>query len=78
MWSNYPGGGDAIRFVRIGTLESPGSLSPDIHIYTSTKLPWVVLPAGARAVPEFYDPKQEWPAASLARYKAARERHGMK
>ena len=49
-----------------------------MHIFTSTKQPWVVLPAGARALPEFYDPKQEWPAASLARYKAARERHGMK
>ncbi|HLB85479.1 MAG TPA: GFA family protein, partial [Steroidobacteraceae bacterium] len=78
LWSNYPGGGDAIRFVRVGTLDNAGSLSPDIHIFTSTKQPWVVLPAGARSVPEFYDPKQEWPAASLARFKAARERHGMK
>jgi hypothetical protein len=75
LWSNYPGGGDAIRFVRVGTLEDPDRLPPDIHIYTSTKQPWVILPAGARAVPEFYDPKQEWPAESLARYKAARERH---
>jgi hypothetical protein len=74
LWSNYPGGGDAIRFVRVGTLEQPHQLSPDIHIYTSTRQPWVVLPPSARIVPEFYDPKQEWPAESLARYKAARER----
>jgi hypothetical protein len=78
LWSNYPGGGDAIRFVRVGTLEDAARLSPDIHIYTSSKQPWVLLPPGARAVPEFYDPRQEWPAASLARVRAARERHGMK
>lgn len=78
LWSNYPGGGDAIRFVRVGTLEERERFPPDIHIYTSTKQPWVVLPANARVMPEFYDPKQEWPAASLARFKAARERHGMK
>ena len=78
LWSNYPGGGPAIRFVRVGTLEEPGRFPPDVHIYTSTKQPWVVLPAGAREFSGFYDPKQEWPAASLARYKAARERHGMR
>ena len=77
LWSNYSGAGDAVRFVRVGTLDEPGRFPPDIHIFTSTKQPWVVLPAGARVFSEFYDPKQEWPAASLARYKAARERHGM-
>lgn len=78
LWSNYPGGGPAIRFMRVGTLEEPARFPPDVHIYTSTKQPWVVFPAGARVFSEFYDPKQEWPAASLARFKAARERHGMK
>ena len=78
LWSNYPGGGPAIRFVRVGTLEERVRFPPDVHIFTSTKQPWVILPAGARVFAEFYDPKQEWPAASLARYKAARERHGMK
>ena len=78
LWSNYAGGGPAIRFVRVGSLEDRARFPPDVHIFTSTKQPWVVLPAGARVFNEFYDPKQEWPAASLARYKAARERHGMK
>jgi len=74
LWSNYAGGGDAIRFVRVGTLEEPARLRPDIHIFTSTKQPWVILPAGVRAVPEFYDPKQTWQAETLARYNAARAR----
>ena len=45
---------------------------PDIHIYTSTKQPWVVLPAGAPAVPEFYKPADYWPAETMARFQAAR------
>ena len=76
LWSHYPGGGDAIRFIRVGTLETPGRVTPDVHIYTSTRLPWVRLPEGARAFAEFYDPRQEWPADTMARYRAAKQRFG--
>src|SRR5262245_63839408 len=54
VWSNYGGGGDAVRFIRVGTLDDPDRLPPDIHIYTASKQPWVVLPPGARVVPEYY------------------------
>jgi hypothetical protein len=67
VWSHYAGGGPAIAFVRVGTLDEPDALPPDIHIYTSTKQPWVVLPPGTPAVPEYYDRKQLWPAESLGR-----------
>jgi hypothetical protein len=56
-----------VRFVRVGTLDQPDLLPPDIHIFTSSKQPWVVLPAGTPAVLEFYDRKQYWPKESLAR-----------
>ena len=72
VWSNYAGAGPKIHFVRVGTLDDPASVPPDIHIYTSTKLPWVVLPQGVPAVPEFYKPADYWPADSLARFQAAR------
>ena len=67
VWSNYAGAGDAMRFVRVGTLRAPARLSPDIHIFTSSKQPWVVLPPGTPAVQEYYDREQYWPEASLAR-----------
>src|SRR5678815_2494354 len=67
LWSNYGGGGDAIRFVRVGTLDEPDRLPPDIHIFTASKQPWVVLPPGAPAVAEYYDREQYWPAESLER-----------
>ena len=72
VWSHYAGADDAIRFVRVGTLDEPGRLPPDIHIFTASKQPWVVLPPGTPAVPEYYDRKQYWPAESLARRDAMR------
>ena len=67
LWSNYSGAGDAVRFVRVGTLDEPGRFPPDIHIFTSTKQPWVVLPAGTPAVPEYYKASEHWPKESLDR-----------
>ena len=70
LWSNYGGRGDIIRFVRVGTLEDPSQTPPDIHIFTSTRLPWLTLPAGTPAVAEYYDRKQYWPKDSLERFAA--------
>jgi hypothetical protein len=67
VWSNYAGAGPAIRFVRVGTLDEPDQLPPDIHIFTASKQPWVVLSPGTPAVPEYYDRQNYWPADSLAR-----------
>ena len=72
VWSHYAGGGDAVCFIRVGTLDEPDHVPPDIHIYTSTKQPWVVLPPGAIAVPEFYDLDEQWSAESLERRRALR------
>jgi hypothetical protein len=67
LWSNYGGAADRIRFVRVGTLDDPGALPPDVHIFTRSKLPWVRLPEGVPAVEIYYDREQLWPADSLAR-----------
>jgi hypothetical protein len=70
LWSNYAGAGDKVRFVRVGTLDDPDALPPDIHIFTASKQPWVKLSPETPAVPEYYDRDQFWPADSLARRKA--------
>jgi hypothetical protein len=67
VWSNYAGAGALMHFVRVGTLDDPDVLPPDIHIYTASKQPWVQLPAGVPAVAEYYDRRQHWPAESLQR-----------
>lgn len=68
VWSHYAGAGDRVAFVRVGTLDQPDLLPPDIHIFTTSKQPWVVLPPGVPAVPDYYDRKKYWPAESLARF----------
>lgn len=70
VWSNYSGAGPAFRFVRVGTLDEPDYLPPDIHIFTSSKQPWVLLPVGVPAVSGYYDRKKYWPEESLARREA--------
>lgn len=67
LWSNYGGAGPFIRFVRVGTLDTPGALQPHIHIYTTSRHPWVTLPQGVPAVPEFYEIERYWSPESLAR-----------
>ena len=72
LWSNYPQAGPAMRFVRVGTMDNPDLCPPDIHIFTSSKQAWVVLPAGAKSVPEFYDIDEVWSAESLERRRLLR------
>jgi putative acetyltransferase len=67
LWSHYAGAGPRVSFVRVGTLDAPDHLPPDIHIFTRSKQPWVVLPGDAPAVPVYYDRDDHWPAASLTR-----------
>ena len=70
LWSNYFGAGAKMHFLRVGTLDEPDRLPPDIHIFTASKQPWVILPPGTPAVPEYYDRNVHWPAESLARRQA--------
>jgi hypothetical protein len=60
----------ALRFVRVGTLDDPATLTPDVHIYVRSKMPWVTLPVGVPAFEAYYDSKNLWPTASLERRRA--------
>ena len=67
LWSNYAGAGDAVRFVRVGTLDEPDRFPPDIHIFTASKQSWIVLPPNILAVAEYYKASELWPKESLER-----------
>jgi len=71
VWSYYlvlSGGiGNAVRFVRVGTLDDPSAIPPDVHIYTSSKQPWVTLSPDDLAVEEYYITNQVWSKESLER-----------
>jgi hypothetical protein len=68
VYSQYTHAG--VRFVRGGTLDDPSTVSPDVHIFTRSKLPWVTLPDGVPAFDVYYDTRKLWPAASLERLEA--------
>ncbi len=74
LWSVYSGAGPKFWFVRIGTLDSPDTCPPDIHIFTESKQPWVILPEGVPAMEQYYRRSEHWPAKSLARRRAALDR----
>jgi hypothetical protein len=74
LFSEY--GRPEIKFVRAGTLDEPSRVTPDVHIYTRSKVPWITLPESAPAFEVYYDTKALWPAASLERLQAALARPG--
>ena len=78
IWSNYPQSGPMVRFVRVGTMDNPGEYPPDIHIFTSSKLPWVTFPDGARVVAEFYNLDEVWSDEAKERRRIMRDRAAKK
>jgi hypothetical protein len=67
VWSNYAGSGPITKFVRVGTLDDPDALPPDVHIFTDSKQPWVIIPKTAPSFAGFYEGDSLWPKESLAR-----------
>jgi hypothetical protein len=67
LWSHYGGAGPLTKFVRVGTLDDPNALPPDVHIFTASKQPWVLLPPGTPRFDEYYEREQVWSRDSLAR-----------
>jgi hypothetical protein len=70
VWSTYSG--KSVFFVRAGTLDEPSAVTPDVHIYTRSKLPWVTLPMSTPAFTTYYDTPKVWPQASLERLEELR------
>lgn len=80
IWSNYNLGGlrERIRFIRVGTLDNPDQLPPDVHIYTCSKQPWVILQKDDQKADMFYDIKATWSPESLKRLAKIEDAAGIK
>jgi hypothetical protein len=59
-----------VLFVRGGTLDEPRDVTPDVHIFTKSKVDWVTLPESTPAFEIYYDMKTLWPPASRERLEA--------
>ncbi|MGJ8662609.1 MAG: GFA family protein [Marinicella sp.] len=75
VWSHYSGMGDRVAFLKVGTLDEAQEITPDVHIYTQSKLPWFQLPQNIPSFERYYNMKEMWPAASLLRFKAIRNKN---
>lgn len=73
LWSHHPEFGDGVAMIAIGTLDDPAALPPQVHCFTRSKLPWVILPGGVPATEGIYDLDACWPAASRERLRVAME-----
>ena len=71
LWSHYLGGSPSLAYVRMGTLDDTRGIVPDVHIYTSTKQSWVVLPGDVPAFEGFYRPSAVLSQARYERLKSA-------
>lgn len=72
VWSHYAGSGRLTKFVRVGTLDNPDVLPPDVHIFVASKQPWVTLSGSVQSYAEFYDRECVWRQDSLDRFEALR------
>lgn len=68
VWSEYRSGRfNECWFVRVGTLDEPDSLPPNVHIFTESKQPWVAIPEDVPSYRKFYRIKDTWTRSSIDR-----------
>ena len=69
LWSRYHAAPGDTVLLRAGTLDDPAAVTPDVHIFARSKVPWLELPKGARAYPAFYKFDEVWSPESLERWR---------
>ena len=67
LWSKYHAAPGDTVLLRVGTLDRPETIAPDVQIFTRSKVPWFELPEGARSFESFYKLAEVWPEASRER-----------
>ena len=75
FWGNDNPWGYAVSDVRIGTLDFPGIMEPDVHSFVGSKLGWIDLPKDARTSKGHYDYHKMWPKSSLKRLEVCVEKY---
>lgn len=70
VWSEYHRPPGSCWWVRVGTLDDPALLAPDVHIFTRSKHPSVTLSEGVPVFDVSYEREKVWSAESLARMEA--------
>jgi len=72
LWNEHGSRKAVTRYVRVGTLDAPDRCPPLAHIFVRSKQRWVPLAPDIPVFEAYYVATKVWPAASLARYAAAK------
>jgi len=72
--ASYHGTGPRFSYVKMGTLDDTASVAPDMHIFTSTKQPWLALSGDVPVFEEFYRRSAVWRPEAYERFQAERTR----
>ncbi|KAM0287795.1 hypothetical protein ACHAQH_000327 [Verticillium albo-atrum] len=74
VWSFYGASAGPIVYVRAGTLDNPGALEPDAHIYVKSKRGFVALGEETPRFEEHYQPGDVYRAEAMGRLQAVIEK----
>jgi hypothetical protein len=69
LWSKYHAAPGDTVLLRAGTLDQPEAITPDVHIFTRSQVPWFELPKSARVFPAYYKTSEVWSPQSLERWR---------
>jgi len=70
LWHKYHAAPGDTVLLCAGSLDDPAAVTPDVHIFTRSKLPWLELPKDARVFEGYYKTAEVWAPESLERWKA--------
>jgi hypothetical protein len=73
LWANNTIG-DAVCDLKVGTLDFPSLMEPDVHCFVESKLDWIRLPEGAKSTPKGFRKEEHWPKSSLKRFELCMQR----
>ena len=58
LWNYYGDGGPHVSYVRVGTLDKPWEVEPDVHIYTRSRRAFVDIADGKPQFTEYYPSRE--------------------
>ncbi|KAF2126697.1 hypothetical protein P153DRAFT_424705 [Dothidotthia symphoricarpi CBS 119687] len=67
VWGHDRSWGTAVADVRVGTLDYPSLMEPDVHAFVEGKVDWMRLPEGAKTTVKDSNYRDHWPKSSLQR-----------
>jgi hypothetical protein len=73
LWANNTIG-EAVCDLKVGTLDFPALMEPDVHCFVESKLDWIRLPEGAKSTPKDFKKEEFWPKSSLKRLELCLQR----